>query len=187
MLFLSLVIRKVKSFGQGHEAVKCPSWDQTQVWLAPSKACRCTFHCRTGSVLSRGPEQYQRRMCKGILEMSPSDCMWIPQDSSSQWCLPRPSCLHDSETQRQSFLRFCTQGQCLLCSGIYTALKLSVYLGRESKGQLSIKLQKKQFVFGKGAFSTFSVLSPLLSPLHHKGLQATSHHWNFSRAKRKDQ
>lgn len=78
MSFLSQVIRKVKSFGQGHEVVKWPSWDQTQVWRAPSKACRYTFHCRTGSVLSRGPEQYQRKMCKGISEKSPSDCMWTP-------------------------------------------------------------------------------------------------------------
>lgn len=76
-----------------------------------------------------------------------------------------------------------THTQCLLCSSTYSTLKLSIYLGRQDQGEPQLNYHTKE---APHLFSTFSVLSPLLSPLHHQSSRLPLTTVISPRAQRKD-
>lgn len=150
-----------------------PSWDQTQVWLAPSKADRCTIQWRTRTLPAKGPKQYQQRGLGGWDIRGEPLCPHV----DPSWFIftvmvakaIKPLWRCHPQAQQQLFLRSCALGtvssvhwlfsNCFLGRNAYSAPEaFSVYLGRHDKGQLSAELQRSSLSSSASAFSTFSAL-----------------------------
>lgn len=138
----------------------CLRWGQTQVWPAPSKACRKVSPVKWSWALPAQATEEDIRgtpLCPQVDPPRFLPTVTVAKAITPVWSIMRqpsfPAVLCTGTAASMIWLL----SKCFLGRSANSAPEaLSIYLGRSGQGELSARLQKQQFESGAGALATFS-------------------------------